>query len=225
MLLPVFFRAAKYVFKRGLQLRSVVVVVLVIYFGSLIMVLPNSYYSEVYEGECWPLWPDANSIFLFYVLLVTLTFLVPWLISAFTYSYIGCHVHLTTKRCSKGLCKQRVKENKLLFKTMLCTSSAFFLFTAPYAIFIIIYMKLATYDMNYFNNHSHYLKPLNYVIFAMSGINCCVNPFIYSRQSTRTFGTKLLWSCVMRRSLKKEVSYSTRLSPGGTIPLNSLNAV
>ena len=178
-----FCRAAKYMFNAELPIRTNAIVITAIYLCGFFVAFPNTYYTSIKDGQCYPQWPSSQSVFIFYVVFISVSLLIPLGIAASMYLHIGINVGKTSGNHQHSYSKQRRRENKFLYKTMMCTVVTFGILTAPYAIFIIIYMTLLTYDQRYFFTNFNLLMSLNYVIFTMSAMNSCVNPLIYARRA------------------------------------------
>ena len=169
----------------GLSKITVTSIITLIYIGAFSVAFPNSYYSKIESGVCYPHWPSTQSVFIYYVVFVAIGLLIPLAIAAFMYMSIAISVDSSSNQHNHTYSDQRRRENNFLFKTMLCTVTTFGLLTAPYAIFLTIYMALLTYDELYFSIHYNVLMSLNYVIFTLSATNSCMNPLIYARRGTK----------------------------------------
>ena len=189
------YRATQHRPDPALLTKHVLAIVGVIYMGAVLVSFPNSYYSRVGGGQCYPHWPHQGWLFIYYVVFMSVSLIIPLATAAVMYICLAINVRSSSNRHNHSYSRQRRSEDKLLYKTMLCTVFIFGILTSPYAIFIIIYMNLLTFDMRSYIKHANMLMLLNYIIFTLAMTNSSVNPLIYAYR-----GTKKLFSLKSSRS-------------------------
>ena len=209
LIFPYFNRAAKCITDPELSRKTTLSIVTIIYVCAFFVAFPNSYYSRISDGQCYPHWPSKKSVFSYYVVFVVVSLFIPLAIATFMYLHIGVSVHSSSRQNSvHTYSKQRQKENNFLYKTMVVTIMVFALLTAPYAAYVIVYMTLLTFDQEGFDNNYNLMMSLNYVIFTLSATNSCVNPLIYGRRAIGRgfFCGSIICKKLQKKNIESEVS-------------------
>lgn len=158
---------------------------------GIIIVSPHGYYHVVSNGQCWAVWPERELRFFFYMTFATLGSLVPFLAVTMLYTILFICLKRGTARISNAVPKERIQEDKRIIRMIFCLVCVFFILISPYAVFLLIYSYLLSYDPSFYRNHEELFVSLNYAIFTLSATNSAINPFIYGHKTFRNIHTRL----------------------------------
>ena len=144
--------------------------------------IPYSLRVEFIEGMCQTtngkLVADENFV-VFIGISVLCIWCIPNIVITFVYIFTARALKANTfKHENSKAMQQRNKQNAKTVKMFVVVVIMFSLLTVPYAIFYFYVGYIVVYGTNAFSALN---TTLNYVLFAASSANGCVNPLIYAK--------------------------------------------
>ena len=122
----------------------------------------------------------ANENFVIFIgISVLCIWCIPSIVVTFVYFFTARALKANTfKHENSKAMEQRNKQNAKIVKMFVVIVIMFSLLTVPYAIFYLYLSYMVVYGTNAFSTLN---STLNYVLFAASSANGCVNPLIYAK--------------------------------------------
>ena len=105
-------------FRPKMRMRSAYIWIIIIWFSSLIIVLPLTVVSQTYNGICYENWPSINHRKAYTISLFILQFVIPLLIIGVAYVRIGIYLWRSTVPQSSLPAQKRRRENIQVIKTL-----------------------------------------------------------------------------------------------------------
>lgn len=180
-------------YRPKMRKRSVYIWITVIWFSSLIIVLPLSVVSKTNNGICYENWPSINHRKAYTIALCILQFVIPLLIIGVAYVRIGIYLWRSTVPQSSLPAHKRRRENIQVIKTLAIIVILFAICLLPGQIAWLLLdfggkqeLQIATVIFKF----AQILDPLH----------ACINPIIYglSNEQFRKECMELFVDCFTR---------------------------
>ena len=147
---------------------------------------------------CIDVW-ELKAKFIYYAVLqsVSCFLAVITMVVVYTLSAVRIYQHTLpgSENNKKAECR-RMKQNKNITKMFGRIVLVFFTLTTPNSIFFFVQAYIGTFREDLFFKEYKKFFYISQVLYAVSALNCCVNPIIYARMHKN-----------MRMSFRKRVSW------------------
>ena len=191
------------------------------------MVSPYMYHLTIIptpSGEsCYDIWkPKVKFVYFAFVQSVSCFAAVIIMVIVYSLSAIRIYRHAIPGD-DKSAERRRIKQNRNITKMFGRIVLVFFTLTTPYAVFFFIQAFMGTFRIKVYMEYKEAFYNASLVLYAVSALNCCVNPIIYAkmhRNMKKTFSQRisLLFS---RKSLTKEYSNYQKTRTATTVTTRS----
>lgn len=180
-----------------------VVEVLVVWSISCLFISPYMYYLRIVKTSkgdfCYDVW-ELKTKFIYYAIMQSVSCFLAVIIMVIVYSLSALRIyrHVMPGDNKKAECR-RLKQNKSITRMFGRVVLVFFALTTPNAIQFFVQAYIGTFREDVFIREYEKIFYIAQILYAVSSINCCVNPIIYARMHKN-----------MRKSFNKRVSWLFR---------------
>ena len=165
-------------YRPKMRKRSAYIWIILIWFSSLIIVLPLSVVSQTYNGICYENWPSINHRKAYTIALCILQFVIPLLIIGVAYVRIGIYLwratvpQITLPTSKRKKAQKRRKENIQVIKTLAMIVILFAICLLP--------GQIAWLLLDFGGQkESEIAKEILKFSDILDSLHACVNPIIY----------------------------------------------
>ena len=162
-----------------------VVEVLVVWSVSCLFISPYMYYLRIVRistGDfCYDVW-ELKEKFIYYAVLQSVSCFLAVIIMVVVYSLSAIRIYRhVMPGDNKKAERRRIKQNKKITRMFGRVVLVFFTLTTPNSVFFFVSAYIGTFRVEVYMREYEKFFYISHALYAVSSLNCCVNPIIYAR--------------------------------------------
>ena len=193
-----------------------VVEVLVVWSVSCLFISPYMYYLRIVRvstGDfCYDVW-ELKAKFIYYAVLQSVSCFLAVIIMVVVYSLSAIRIYRhVMPGDNKKAESRRIKQNKNITRMFGRVVLVFFTLTTPNSVFFFVSAYIGTFRVEVYMREYEKFFYISQALYAVSSLNCCVNPIIYARMHKN-----------MKKSFNKRVSWLFGRTPSSSRDFNNFH--
>jgi len=182
-------------------------IVWVVSFG---IISPYMYHLQiVQETVCFDVW-NPEPRFLYFTVVQSISCFMAVVVMVVVYSLSALRLYRNYMPGDDKVAEiRRTKQNRSVTRMFGGIVFLFFSLTTPYAVCFFVVAYYGTFDSSVYYAHEETFFYTTQLLYAVSAVNCCVNPFVYAkthRNMKRTLSKQLSLHFRMRSNDEKSVT-------------------
>lgn len=159
-----------------------VIEVTIVWFVSVGIISPYMYHLQIIqETFCIDVW-DQKLRFLYFTVVQSTSCFIAVVVMVIVYGLSALRLYRRYMPGDDKVAAMRcTKQNRSVTRMFGGIVFLFFLFTTPSAVCVFVVGYYRTFDFSVYYAHDGMFFHTMQFLYAVSAVNCCVNPFVYSK--------------------------------------------